>query len=109
MSMLTNYGGKKKWIDIDWSNVDGNTIEAGMPIGADGQIHNDANAIGILVKSCDSRFTRDGEILIAGYCEEAERKTVSGVSLSSECRVALDGIALINANGSHLGNVAVAG
>mgnify|MGYP007070163957 CR=1 FL=1 len=91
MGMLTNCTVKEgKWVNLDWENIDNtDVIEAGTPIGADGLPHNDAFAIGLLLKSCDRRWNAKGEIMIEGRIDESERQTLTGVTLSDACRNAL--------------------
>ena len=105
--MLTKFGGKQIWVDLDWDNITTDSIAAGTPIGADGLVHNDSQAIGILLKQCDRTYLCDGEILIAGFIDETERYAVSGVKLSSECRAALN--IAFKVGGASIGNIAVAG
>lgn len=97
MGMLNNVKVKEaQWITLDWANIEGNVVEAGTPIGADGQIHNDANAIGILLKSCDRVWNHKGEIMIEGRIDEAERQELTDAALSDACRNALHTIQLVS-------------
>ena len=107
MGMLTKYSGKQRWIDIDWDHVEADYIEAGTPIGGDGQIHNDSDALGILIKAVDREYRTDGEILVHGFCDEADRLAVSGLQLTTECKIALQGIVLVQ-DGERLPHIAIA-
>ncbi len=90
MGMLTNYKAiKARWIDIDWENISRDFVEAGTPIGADGMIHNDSIAIGILLKSCDRQWTPRGELMLEGCIDDAERLKVSNIKLTKSCIHAL--------------------
>lgn len=95
MGMLKKYKiTKGRWINLDWDHINADEVKAGMPIGEDGQIHNDGSAVGILLKSCDRLWNCKGEILIEGQIYEAERRKMSGIVLSNTCRKALVGISL---------------
>ena len=90
MGMLKNIKTKEgRWITLDWDHIDGDVIEAGMPIGEDGQIHNDEAAVGILLKSCDRAWNHRAEVMIEGRIDEAERQALTGIELSKACLNAL--------------------
>lgn len=107
MGILTKYSGKRKQINIDWDHVEADYIEAGNPIGGDGQVHNDFSAQGILLESVDRNWKTQGVILVHGFCDEDDRLAVSGVQLTTECKIALEGITLVQ-NGEKLHNIAIA-
>lgn len=102
MGMLQNIETKEgRWITLDWDHIAGDAVEAGMPIGADGQIHNDEAAVGILLKSCDRAWNHRAEVMIEGRIDEVERKAATGIELTKECMNALRFIQL-HKNGQNV-------
>jgi hypothetical protein len=108
MSILNSAKGKFQRIQIDWDSIDGTAIPAGTPLGADGQIHNDGAALGILTSSVSYPWNGTGDILTAGYVDRAEAEAASGLVLSNEAQAALHDVKF-DSQGKINSMVAVAG
>ena len=92
MGVLTSGKGKVQRITVDWANINADAVEAGTPFGADGKIHDDINALGILMRQITKPWDGTAEILTAGFCDKAEMESLSGLPLSNEVQSALHDI-----------------
>lgn len=72
MSILWDNQGKVKKITVDWANIDADTVDAGTPMGNDGQVHNDAEAIGMLMNRITKPWDGTCDVLVAGFVDVAE-------------------------------------
>ena len=75
-------------------------IGAGTPFNANGEIANNATAIGISVHDITSSHKYPLELIVKGCIDEKVRKQSSGIDLTDECRNALCDIEFVNFDGS---------
>ena len=87
--VLTLYGNNRMNVKICWDDIGSDILLAGVPLGADGKIHNGAGAIGINTRNLTRRFQSDADIVIDGYVNKAEAEDLSGISLSDEAITAM--------------------
>ena len=109
MSVLSSARGRIEWIELDWDNITPSEIPAGTPIGADGQIHNDGSAKGLLIRTANEPWSGKVEIITAGYVDKVEAESLSGLTLSNEALCALHDIHCAGTAGKMVSMVAVAG
>ena len=108
-SVLMNSKGKIETVVLDWDNIAVDEIPAGTPIGADGRIHNDGQARGLLMRTENEPWSGTADIIVAGYVDLAEAEEKSGVTLSNEAMNAMHNVIFSGNNGKVVGMVAVAG
>lgn len=92
MSFLSKAKGKKIEIALDWANIEDDALGAGTPIGSDGQVHNDGQAVGVLMDTADRLWSGTVVVLCAGYVDKEEAETLSGITLTNEAQAALHDI-----------------
>ena len=109
MSILSKAKGKIERITVDWDNIEDTEVQAGTPFGADGQIHNDGEARGLLMGTINAPWSGTAEIITAGYVDKLEAETLSGVELTNEAQCALHDIHFSGTGGKVDSMVAVAG
>ena len=92
---VQNY--KLKPVTINWSSIT-LPLLAGTPIGADGTIQNDGDAIGLVIDTITVRPLFDSiYVLIAGDIDEAD---IEYDSLDDAAIAALGGIRIFDENGA---------
>ena len=109
MSVLSKAKGKIERITVDWAHIDASEVQAGTPFGADGQIHNDGDARGLLMSTINEPWSGTAEIITAGYVDKVEAETLSGIELTNEAQCAMHDIHFSGTGGKVDSMVAVAG
>ena len=100
--------GKKRYIKVNWDAIGTDTLLAGTPIGADGEIHNDNAACGIVVRDITKRYQSDALTICEGWLDKAEAAEMSGITLSNECLLTLDAITFICEDGTASPRISIA-
>ncbi len=109
MSVLSSAKGKVERVTLDWANITPTEVQAGTPIGADGQIHNDGSAKGLLMRTVNEPWDGTAEIITAGYVDKVEAQELSGLTLTNEAQCAMHDIHFAGVAGKVDSMVAVAG
>ena len=108
-STLEKAKGKVERVTLDWGNITPSELPAGTPIGADGRVHNDGSAKGLLMRTVNEPWSGTGEIITAGYVDLVEAQESYGSALTNEARCALYDIHFSGSARKMVSAVAVAG
>lgn len=88
-----------KVVELDMTGAD--CIMAGSPISADGNVANDATAIGILLNDCHACLgSHRGLVVISGRVKKDVAEAHSGITISPAARTAMNNVTFSGAGGA---------